>query len=106
MNPEELVDGISTILDIVRRNRYLYDNSAPIFSKFWKEGDTEIQNGYLPLITGVGNKPLPPKGLIENPDGSKNIYKVYFRSLRGQTLVEQLVTKWGVSENLKNDFLK
>lgn len=106
LQPSEFVNGISTILDIYRRNRYLYDSSATIYSRFWREGDTEIQNGYLPFITGAGNKPVPPKGLIENPDGAKNLYKVYFRSLRGKTLVEQLVSKWGVNDKLKDDFLK
>ena len=105
INVKDLTDGISSILDVFRRNRYLYDEQAPIFSKLWNEGDLEIQQGYLPLITGANNKPIPPKGLVEYPGAERSIFKATFRSRRGQTLVENFVNKWIDEQETAEKFL-
>jgi hypothetical protein len=54
---EQLAEGIAAILDRQRRGLHLLDREGTIFSRFWMEGDFEIQSGYLPLLRGV------PKGL-------------------------------------------
>ncbi|MFH0988478.1 MAG: DEAD/DEAH box helicase [bacterium] len=103
---KELVEGVSILLDIYRRNRYLSDKNAPVYSRAWREGDTEIQQGYLALMMGSNNQPLPPQGVSENPETPKSRYKIYFRSSTGRSLIERLAAKWGVSDALKDEFLK
>ncbi|HNS17346.1 MAG TPA: DEAD/DEAH box helicase [Bacteroidales bacterium] len=102
----KLIEGIASLLDVFRRNRYLYDINAPIFSKSWNEGDLEIQQGYLPLIIGPTNRPIPPKGIIERSVNFKNPYQANFRSKRGQSLPENFINKWQINSNeLKESFL-
>jgi transcription elongation factor Elf1 len=43
--PEALAAGIASLLDTYRRNRLLHDIGAPIFSRYWREGDDEVQRG-------------------------------------------------------------
>jgi len=57
LTPQEVAEGISALLDVWRRGRYLYDPQAPIFSKYWHDSAEEIQRGYLPSMD------FPPKGL-------------------------------------------
>lgn len=102
---EDLADGISALLDVYRRNRYFYDYDAPLFSRSWSEGDPEIQRGYLNLMMASNNKPLQPKGISEEPENPKNTYKVYFRSGSNKSLVEGLVSKMGVGEDFREEFL-
>ena len=102
---KEIAEGIQVILDIWRRNRYLYDKDAPVYSRAWNEGSSEIQQGYFPLMVAQNNQPLPPQGISELPESPKNRYKVYFRASNGRSLVENLATKWGVPDTLKVEFL-
>lgn len=101
----DLINGLSSLLDVFRRNRYLYDEQAPIYSKLWSEGDLEIQQGYFPLLTSVNNKPIPPKGLVEYPGADRSIFKAMFRSRKGQTLVENFVSKWNHDQDTVAKFL-
>jgi hypothetical protein len=48
--PSELKEGVASILDYFRRRRILFDSDWQIFSKYWKDGDEEIQQGYLPQM--------------------------------------------------------
>lgn len=105
ISPNELVSGISSLLDVFRRNRYLFDEKAPIFSRTWREGDREIQNGYLPLMISPGGNSIPPKGLIEWPDTIRSSYQAYFRSLKSQSLPENFIKKWNLSKNILDEFL-
>lgn len=98
--PEELSDGISSLLDSFRRNRYLYDERAPIFSRYWHESDYEIQAGFLPFFD------FPPKALKERrEEGDNQSYVTGFRSARSQTGVENFVGKWGVKKEIQSEFL-
>ena len=47
--PEDLKGGIETLLDQLRRQRLFYDPYREIFTKWWNEGDREIQRGYMPI---------------------------------------------------------
>ncbi len=105
LNTEELASSISSLLDVFRRNRYIFDNKAPIFSRAWREGDREIQLGYLPLIMGPSGNGIPPKGLIEWPDQTRTSYQAYFRSLRGQSLPVNFIKKWNLSQDILEGFL-
>ena len=105
LSAEELVSGIASLLDVFRRNRYIYDNKAQIFSRAWREGDREIQLGYLPLIMGPGGNSIPPKGLVEWPDQTRTSYQAFFRSQRGQSLPVNFIKKWNLPDNILDDFL-
>ncbi len=87
--PEDLLAGISSLLDHLRRRRLLYDSRRAIFSRYWNEGDREIQRGYLPVLPG-------PQGmkLRAAPDDDKSRVFQWIGS-RG-TLVQQVAAKWGV----------
>jgi hypothetical protein len=50
LSPRELNEGVASILDYFRRRRILFDSDWQIFSKYWKDGDEEIQQGYLPQM--------------------------------------------------------
>lgn len=96
----DLADGISALLDSFRRNRYFYDERAPIFTRYWHESDPEVQKGFLPFLD------FPPKALKDRVEqGDNRTYVTQFRSSRGQTLVMNFVSKWSVSQELRDEFL-
>ena len=98
---EEIVEGISTLLDAYRRNRLLWDEAQPIYSRYWAEGDPEILRGYLPLMD------FPPKGIKqskEEGDSANNVIGVFSR--RGQTLSQNFVSKWGLAPDECKAFLQ
>jgi hypothetical protein len=97
--PEELCSGIITLLDYLRRRRVLFDPVHKTFSKFWNDGDLEIQNGYLPSMD-------PPRGtkLMRVADDNEN-YVLQWRGLAGDTSIKQAVRKWGVPDEDLAGFL-
>jgi ATP-dependent helicase YprA (DUF1998 family) len=100
LTPDELATGIASLLDAYRRNRLFYDSSAPIFSRYWREGDDEVQRGFLPFFD------FPPKGMKETREtGDKETYVVQFRSQKGQTLTQNYINKWGLPETAVSPFL-
>ena len=46
--PESLREGVASVLDYLRRQRILHDPEHEIFTRYWMEGNREIQQGYLP----------------------------------------------------------
>jgi len=90
--PEDFKGGIETLLDQLRRQRFLYDSRREIFSRWWNDGDREIQRGYMPILPG-------PQGmkLTNDPGDNKN----YARAWLGErnTLVRQIARKWGVPDD-------
>jgi ATP-dependent helicase YprA (DUF1998 family)/rubrerythrin len=98
--PDELCSGITTLLDYLRRQRVLFDPVHKTFSKYWNDGDLEIQNGYLPQMD-------PPKGtkLTRAADDNEN-YVVQWKGISGDTYIKQAVRKWGVPDNDLPAFLE
>ncbi|GLV59818.1 DEAD/DEAH box helicase [Dictyobacter sp. S3.2.2.5] len=97
----ELAEGISSLLDAYRRNRLFYDSNAPIFSRYWREGDDEVQRGYLPFFD------FPPKGLkFRREEGDREIYVVQFQSERGQTLTQNYISKWNLPLKQREPFME
>lgn len=100
IQPEALVNGIAALLDVTRRNSILLDREGHIFSKFWSEGDAEIQRGYLSILQGV------PRGLKLQRDNSDDTNRVQqWLSQKGQTVAMQSAQGWGVQPELVADFL-
>ncbi len=87
--PEDLKGGIETLLDQLRRQRLLYDTRRGIFSRWWNEGDREIERGYMPKLPG----PQGMKLRIQHGDDKK-----YVRAWLSDhiTLVYQIAYKWGI----------
>lgn len=99
--PEELVSGIASLLDGIRRQRLLLDREGRIFSHYWDEGDREIQRGYLPMMPGG------PKGLkLERAPNDDNRYVAQLLSSRGQTTAMKTATAWGVQKGDLRRFLQ
>ncbi len=100
LSSEELAAGIASLLDTYRRNRLLHDRGAPIFSRYWREGDDEVQRGFLPFFD------FPPKGMKESREASdRDIYVNQFRSHKGQTLTQNYVHKWNLQPTEFEKFL-
>jgi len=92
VSPEEMVEGISLILDNWRRNRIVFIQGDPIYSRFHAKDDPYIQHGLLPL------KDFRPEGLLEKSDQS-NPYSRGVISERGVSAVQALLKKWAVDPN-------
>jgi hypothetical protein len=97
--PEDLKGGIETLLDQLRRQRLLYDSRREIFSRWWDDGDREIQRGYMPILP-------QPQGMKLTADANDD--RGYVRAWMGprSTLVQQIAQKWGVPDDDVPAFLK
>jgi hypothetical protein len=99
-SPADLASGVATLLDITRRNGLVLDREGHIFSRFWQDGDLEIQRGYLPLIPGV------PKGLkLRRQPGDDPARVQQWLSERGDTLAKQLARRFRVPTDHVDEFL-
>ena len=99
--PSELASGVASLLDGIRRQRILLDREGRIFSRYWEDGDREIQRGYLPMMPGN------PKGLkLERVPGddSRSVSQLF--SARGQTTAMKTALAWGVARNDVRRFLQ
>lgn len=97
--PQDLVNGITVLLDITRRGNILLDREGRIFSKYWQEGDFEIQRGYLPLLPGI------PKALKLQRTGSDDKNRIQqWLSNKGDTLARQAASRWGIPKEIIPEF--
>ncbi len=107
LTPEDLANGICALLDVYRRTRLFHDEQAPIFSRYWREGDEEIQRGYLPFFTNTAGKALGPVGIKYNREIDDNrTWLREFAGRSGRTLTQDYVKKWPVDENQREGFLE
>ena len=98
MPAEDLREGVASVLDYLRRKRVLHDPEREIFSKYWMDGDLEVQQGYLPQLGNpVGTK-------LHRGGGEKNELVTQWLSVRGETTIRQIIKKWGASVELVDDF--
>lgn len=96
-----LADGIAALLDGQRRTMHLLDREAKIFSRFWMEGDLEVQRGYLPLLKGV------PKGIkLQRAPGDERNRVTQWLSDRGDTAVRRAARAFGVEGDGIEDFVR
>ncbi|MBI5710725.1 MAG: DEAD/DEAH box helicase [Candidatus Eisenbacteria bacterium] len=100
--PERLVDGACSLLDAYRRSAFLiHDAETRAFSKRWREGDEEIQRGYLPFIAAI------PKGLkLERDPGDDDGRLDQWLSARGDTRAKQAARAFGVPRDDVEEFLR
>lgn len=93
LHAKEVVDGVSTLLDMYRRSRVLYDPKEDIFTHYWMKGDPEVLRGYLPYFE------MPPVGLklSKAPEDNKTRVKSLLTT-HNVTMAEAFVGKWGIEE--------
>lgn len=100
MPAEDLRDGVASLLDYLRRKRVLYDLEREIFTKYWMDGDLEVQQGYLPQIGApVGTK-------LRRESSEKSELVTQWISDRGDTTMRQIARKWGVQTDDTEEFLE
>jgi len=98
--PEDLFHGIASVLDYLRRQRVLFDEVHKTFSKFWNDGDSEMQNGYLPEMD-------PPKGTkLTRAAADNESYVVQCQGASGDIYIRKAGRKWGVADADLSTFLK
>ena len=90
ISPEDLREGVASVLDYLRRRQALHDPEHEIFTKYWREGDREIQQGYLPSFI----RPNATKLRREGTEKAELITQ--WLSDRGDTTIRQIARKWGV----------
>lgn len=96
--PDDLKGGVEALLDQLRRQRLLFDTEKEIFTRWWGEGETEIQRGYMPMQPG-------PQGmkLRLEADDEKRYVRAWMTERN--TLVREIARKWGVDDDEIPDFL-
>ena len=101
ISPEELREGVASLLDYLRRKRVLFDPEREIFSKYWMGGDLEIQQGYL-LQLGE------PDGhcCAEKAASRRRSSVTQWLSASGDTTIRQMAKKWGVEPDHVEAFLE
>lgn len=99
VEPPVLAEGIAGLLDIFRRNSILLDREGHIFSRFWGDGELEIQRGYLVVSPGVP-KALKLRRAAEDDKGRLS----QILSERGDTIPRQAAKRWGVPEEFIDAF--
>lgn len=97
---EELCEGVATILDYLRRKRVLYDPAHEIFTKYWMDGDREIQQGYLPDFL------RPNATKLRRERGKYSELVTQWLSDGGSTTVGQIVKKWETNSENVHELLK
>ena len=97
---ERLREGVAGVLDYLRRRGALYDPEHEIFTKYWMEGDREIQQGYL---SGF----LAPNAtkLRRSADEGANLVTQWL-SGSGDTTMRQIARKWEVPAAFIEPFLE
>jgi ATP-dependent helicase YprA (DUF1998 family)/SOS-response transcriptional repressor LexA len=98
--PEDLREGVASVLDYLRRRRALLDREYGIFTKYWMDGDLELQQGYLPQFgSPVGTK-------LRRNANEKQELVIQWLSARGDTTLRQIARKWGVKPDETADFVE
>lgn len=101
ISAQDLYEGVCTLLDLARRRQQVHDPEGGIFSRYWQDGDREIQRGYLPQLKGV------PSGLkLRRAEGDDPTRLSQWISTRGSTAVEQAAKSWGIPSDHVDEFLE
>lgn len=98
--PDDLKDGLVTILDYLRRRRILHDPEREIFTKFWMDGDLEVMQGYIPQVGG----PMGTKILREGEERYNLVNQWLCNG--GDTTIRQFIRKWGIDPEAIDDFAR
>jgi len=97
--PEDMRDGVASLLDYLRRKRVLHDPEFGLFGKYWMDGDLEIQQGYLPQLGA------PTGTKLQRAPGEKPVLVTQWLSERGDTTIRQIARRWEVDADGMEEFL-
>ena len=100
ISPDDLREGVASVLDYLRRRNALHDPEYEIFTKYWMEGDREIQQGYLPSFV------FPTATKLRRGENEKPELVTQWLSDRGDTTMRQIARKWGVLPPAVERFLE
>ena len=100
VSAERLRDGVASVLDYLRRRRALHDPEHEIFTKYWMDGDREIQQGYLPNLRSPAGTKLRREA-AEKPE-----LVLQWLSEAGQTVMRQMARKWELAADHVAPFLE
>jgi len=97
----DLLEGVSAMLDALRRSRLLFDDEISLFTRWWRDGDLEIQRGYFPAFPGG------PKGLkLRRGANDKPERITQLLSVRGRTTARHAAVRWGVPAEALDEFFE
>lgn len=97
--PDQMLDGLKSLLDYLRRKRVLFDRDFSVFTKYWMDGDLEVQQGYLPQFgSPTGTK-------VRRAPTERQEWVTQWFSDRGDTTIRQIAKKWGVAAEAAEEFL-
>jgi len=99
-SPQEVADAAALLLDIARRSGALFDSAHHIYTRWWGDGDREVQRGYIPQSPGG------PKAIKLERDPSDISRIQQWLATRGQTRAIQLAKHWGIPDNKVDAFLR
>lgn len=99
--PDLLVEGVASMLDGQRRGNFLFDRETQIWTRFWQDGDTEVQRGYIPS-TKFRPKAMKLKKDATDREGASTGWL----SERGLSSVMDVVAKWGVSPGERTECIE
>ncbi|MBK6911325.1 MAG: hypothetical protein IPH10_10430 [bacterium] len=91
MEPEDAVQGISSLLDNWRRSRMLFVPDDPIYSRYHPKDSPYLQSGILPL------RDFTPTGLVLKPLAQNRARAKRWRNLvndKGSGALQVLLRKW------------
>ena len=100
ISAEHLREGVASVLDYLRRRRALHDPEHELFTKYWKDGDPEVQQGYLPNLRG------PAGTKLRRESAEKRELVIQWSSEAGQTTMRQIARKWEVPADATGPFLE
>lgn len=100
-SPEEVCDGVASLLDVTRRGKVLFDPDTRIYTHYWHESETPVQQGIMPLNEGG------PRGLklTRVGDDHKRFINQWFAP-RSNSVARQAARRWGVKPADMPDFFK
>jgi hypothetical protein len=98
--PEDMRDGVASVLDYLRRKRVLHDPEREVFTRYWMDGDLEIEQGYLPQLgSPTGTK-------LRRAPTEKAELVAQWLSERGDTTIRHMARNWGVPADDMEAFLE
>lgn len=97
---EQLADGIASLLDAARSRRMVFDSITKAWSKFWLEGELEVQRGFIPMMRDV------PAGLVFERDGQHEERRIKQWFSRHGSVAKQAAANWGVAPDDVEAFLR
>ena len=100
VSADRLCEGVASVLDYFRRRMALLDPEFKVFTKYWMDGDLEVQQGYLPNF-------FRPKGLkLRRDPNEKKEWVMQWLSSTGDTTLRQIAKKWGEPPDSVEPFLE